>query len=551
VMLLKPFQRVGLTRRELLVVYAVLLVAAPVMSYGILYWMLPKSIIYYYLARANPAWEAEFLPLIPTWFSPSDSQAVESFFLGHASVPWDLWLLPLSAWLSFAIALFGAVACLLAILQPQWVRNERLAYPLAQIPLMVVEASGDRGEGVAKLSSNRLLWWAVGLTFLLSFLGKLAQFFPSVPHLTGTPVVIIPWQKVGPLAGLGSFEVGIWPWMIALAYLIPKELSFSCWFFWIVRLGLTVMAISAGGTPQLPEEWWSASFPAPYYQGTGALLAMGLWVMWTARQHLFRVIRKAITFRSRDLDNDEPVAYRPALLGFVICLAWMIWFLHLAGCRWLFGVLLAMITIGYYIMWARIRAETGLGFLAFPLDVRSAITGSLGTSMLRPREIILLSSARWAYSPGEGASFDTTTSNLAETLKIGDAAGINLRRLTAAASSIFANLRDPTPLNPGALIGIAAGVVSVVFLAAMRLRFHWWPFHPIGYLAANCWGWHWYALLFFAGWLCKHLVIRYGGLNLYRQTTYLAVGLIIGDVLNGGLWALVLLLTHGRVGGSM
>jgi hypothetical protein len=102
-------------------------------------------------------------------------------------------------------------------------------------------------------------------------------------------------------------------------------------------------------------------------------------------------------------------------------------------------------------------------------------------------------------------------------------------------------------MNPDGIIAMGAGAVMAVVLGAMRLRFYWWPFHPIGYLAANCWGWNWYLTPFVLGWLGKVLVVRYGGLRLYRQTVPLAVGLIVGDMLNRGLWVMVALVTRGTV----
>ena len=589
VMMVPAFRRIGLTRREVLTIYSILLVAAPVMGRGMLYWMIPKSIVYYYLARANPAWEMTFLPLIPQWFAPSDPAAVEGFFVGKASVPWSLWLTPMAAWLSFAVALYVSASGLIAILQKQWIRNERLSYPLAQIPLEVInEASPWETAGLA---AGRMLWVGVGISFGLNFLSQLSMRLPSLPQIPLGPVQIIPWQKVGPLAGLGAYELVLWPWLIALAYLIPKELSFSCWFFWLIRLALTVGAISAGATPQLPEEWWDPSFPAPYYQGAGAVFALGVWMLWTARKHLARVMRIAFGRGAPGADDEEPVPYRMALIGITVSIAWMVWFFHLAGCRWGFGVLFVVFLLGYYVMWARLRAETGLGFLAFPLEIGSLMQGPLGTAVLQPRELVAVSSARWAGSSGEGMSFDTSTANLSDAFKIADAAGVSKRRLmwtsfaalivallfgtyvtlrgtyhfgyfgTAVGAApfypslqtrsdptlVFTNLQTPTPMNPDGIIAMGAGAVMAVILGAMRLRFYWWPFHPIGYLAANCWGWNWYLTPFVLGWLGKVLVVRYGGLRLYRQTVPLAVGLIVGDMLNRGLWVMVALVTRGTV----
>jgi len=589
-MALPVFARRGLTRRELLTIYSILLVSAPIVSLGILYWMLPKSIVVYYLARANPAWETTLLPHIPVWFAPSDPAAVEGFFIGRASVPWLLWVTPMAAWLSFAVALFIATSCLLSLLQRQWIQHERLSYPMAQIPLETIVHDGSSAGGRGRLAANKALWIGAGISFALTFLSALSVRIPSVPEVPLTPLIIAR-QNVGPLAGLGAFEPYLFPWLFALAYLIPKELSFSCWFFWLVRLGLTVAAIAAGHEPQDPEEWFGdPSFPAPYFQGTGALLALGIWGLWTARKHLGRVLRVVLS-RGPVGDSDEPISYRLAVLGFVVSSCYLVGFYCMAGCRWPLALLLVLLLLSYYVIWARLRAETGLGFLAFPQGLGTTLRGLLGTASLRPRELVTLASSRWAFSPGEGLSFDTTTGNLSDAFKLADSAGLNRRRLMAAAvcalvfalligayiglkgtyhygflntavgskygfpwlqtkldpAAAVAGMMAPQPADASGIIATGAGAVIAVGLGLLRLRFWWWPFHPIGYLAAMCWGWSYRATPFLVGWIVKSLVIRYGGLRLYRNTIPLAVGMIIGDVLNRGVWQFVAVVTQGAI----
>jgi len=51
---------------------------------------------------------------------------------------------------------------------------------------------------------------------------------------------------------------------------------------------------------------------------------------------------------------------------------------------------------------------------------------------------------------------------------------------------------------------------------------------------------------FLIAWVAKVLVTRYGGLRLYRATLPLAIGLIVGDLLNTTLWNVVALATRGH-----
>ncbi|MCJ7749957.1 MAG: hypothetical protein MUQ65_02510, partial [Armatimonadetes bacterium] len=114
---------------------------------------------------------------------------------------------------------------------------------------------------------------------------------------------------------------------------------------------------------------------------------------------------------------------------------------------------------------------------------------------------------------------------------------------------IVSFLTDPalSKTDVNGLIAMLAGAAAVVLLGVMRLKFWWWPFHPVGYIAANTWGSHWWYLPFFLGWAAKSLVIRYGGLRLFRATIPLAIGLIVGDLVNGALWATIQMLTRGQI----
>jgi len=585
-----PFRWARLSRGELLVIYAVVLVGGPLVSHGTLFWMIPKVIAYYQAARVNILWQQAFLPLIPTWFGPSSPEAVEGFFEGHARVPWAQWWVPLGVWAGFMLCLFTCAFFTLVLLQRQWISHERLSFPLAQVPLEMVRETERGGQVAAGLPGTWPFWVGLAVGFLLSFNSTLASKFPAVPAIP-LHTVVMQWQAVGPLAGLGDIIIALWPGTIAIAYLIPKELSFSAWFFWIVRVSLTVVAIAAGATPRRPEDWYESSFPAPYFQGGGAAFALALWVLWIGRHHLARALRIAFARRSGQSDAQEPASYRWAVIGLVASFVPTVYLCWAAGCRLSFGVVVIGLIVGYYTMWARLRAETGLGFLPFPLEIQNALTSPFGSAIFRPREIVTLISARWAYFPGFGESSEVITGNVLEAFKIADSAHINQRRLARVliagfafslvigcyivltgiyhygysalgmggaygwpswqtlndGGRIFEYLTTPGRPDPSGAIAFGAGALVAVACGVLRLRFWWWPLHPIGYIAANCWGMQEFYLPFFIGWLCKTLVIRYGGLRLYRRTVPLAIGFLIGPELNSGLWSLIELLVQGRL----
>lgn len=586
---LPGLRRIGLSRRELLVVYAVLTVGAPLVGHYTLFLLVPRVIALYYGAQMQPDWGL-FLPYIPTWFAPTNPQAIAAFFTNRGPVPWGLWWAPLGIWSMFAFAIFLAGFCSVLLLQRHWVTSERLSFPIAQIPLELIHEPRHNQQpraAIAKLSGLQGIGLACSLG--LCFLSELAQRVPSLPsiQLKAPGVTLLPWHGVGPLAGLGEITLCLEPTVIAIAFLVPKELSFSCWFFWFVRVAMTIIAIAAGGDVRPPDQWWDSTFPAPSYQGYGAVLALLVCIIWAARHHLTQVLRSLVAPRTTPDTNCTGWLYRGAVIGLVVSLGFLLYFCHLAGCRFFFSLTLLSLILSYHLVWTRLRAESGVAFLSFPMALKTAIVMPFGSNAIRPIEFITMTVSGWAHFPGLSETSDVSTQNAMDAFKLADAAGINARRLAGVMVLGFLlslvvgvivvlagtyhysyfdlemGRRMGWPLredggdivdfmmNPGesdgrGLLAVMGGALVTVGLTAMRSRCWWWPFHPVGYLAAMSWGMQAYWGPFFLGWLLKVLVTRYGGLRLYRQVVPLAIGLAVGELVNDGLWAAISVLTRGR-----
>ena len=319
------------------------------------------------------------------------------------------------------------------------------------------------------------------------------------------------------------------------------------------------------------------------------MIALGVLAAWTARRHLLVALRYAFGKRSGGAaDMNEPLPYRLAVFGAAITFVGMVYFGWAAGCRIFFAILLMGLIVGYYVVWARLRAETGLGFLPFPLEINDAML-IFPTSAFRVREYITVISTRWAFFPGFGESFEVCTGSALESLKVADVSRINARRLTRAMVVCFlialgvaelVNLtglyrhgmnvlqsarswlmyqaatdghRIAEPLGApqswdlNGAAAVLAGAAVAATLSVLRLRFWWWPLHPVGYVAAMCWGLHLYYMPFMVGWLAKTLVIRYGGLRVYQTSVPFAIGLVVGDLLNQAVWAAVTIVTKGSL----
>jgi len=95
----------------------------------------------------------------------------------------------------------------------------------------------------------------------------------------------------------------------------------------------------------------------------------------------------------------------------------------------------------------------------------------------------------------------------------------------------------PKTHNPWMHMGI--GMVVTGLLQTATLRWSWWPFLPVGYLVSMTWyiqlGW----LSIFLGWLCKLLIVKYGGASAYQKAKPFFLGLVVGEALTVGLWGLI------------
>ena len=70
-----------------------------------------------------------------------------------------------------------------------------------------------------------------------------------------------------------------------------------------------------------------------------------------------------------------------------------------------------------------------------------------------------------------------------------------------------------------------------------------WPLHPVAYALSASWSIHLVWMPMLIAWIVKALVLRYGGLRLYRQALPLFYGLILGESVIGCGWPIVGLIT--------
>ena len=88
-------------------------------------------------------------------------QQDKAFFEGlpgpAEGIPYGTWVLPMLHWAVFLLALYVAMVCLAVIFRRQWMERERLAYPIAQVPLAMIRGEHEHTL-VNRFFKNPAMW---------------------------------------------------------------------------------------------------------------------------------------------------------------------------------------------------------------------------------------------------------------------------------------------------------------------------------------------------------------------------------------------------------
>jgi hypothetical protein len=559
----------ALASAEILVVYAMITTSAVLSSSGQLHFIIPTVVAAWHYANDSNAWASmfhRFVPDVPA-LAQKDSEALDGFYKGQASVNWPLWIPQMATWIAFMLAVAFATLCLVSILRRQWIDRERLSFPTVQLPAALMEEQ-------TPLFRKPLFWIGAAIPFAFSVMNTLALNDPRFRLVSlRADTDLASFMTAAPWNAMGRTPLSFYPFVIGIAYLIPLDVTFSSWFFFLVTRAENVLGaalnIDAGmsGSPR-------ATFPFLGQQGAGAFIALTVISLWMSRSYLKEVFARAFGEPSELDDRDEPLSYRGALIGLACSALFLIGFCVVSGMQPFIATLLVVLAFTYMIAATRIRAEAGNAWLFGPdVDVNHLMTRTLGTGLLTPQDLTVL-----AYMRPALANFDMRCMAMPhqfDAMKMADMVGASRRRLFGAIcigtilgltasfmialmiwhhfgaegktdswrvsqgrvpfDNVVSLMRNPLQPDLRGMGAIGFGFLVTAALMALRSYFVWWPLHPVGYAIANTNSMTSTWLPFLIAWLAKLLILRYGGARLYRQSIPFALGLIAGDLLGGGL----------------
>ena len=574
----------ALDQKDLITIYSMLSVGCAFSGHD----CIPRlmGVIPYAFRFATPEndWEALLFRHLPDWLVVSDSKAVNDFFEGGVDFFTggyiQYWIKPILSWSVVIFLLMFIFLLLTSLLRRQWVSQENLAYPTTQIPL---EITGNAGN----VFRNRVLWIGFSIAAGINIFNGIAFFFPFMPSIPvgsqGDGFDLTAHLTEKPWDALGNMPLRLHPYLIGLGFLLPLDLAFSCFFFYIVKKTQLIIG-SMMGIVMLP------GFPFSGEQGAGALLALLIATCWNGKKHFVIVICEVIRPTLKNKTN-EPISYRWMIIALGISSLFLIGFclkggMSLWACM-VFIIVYLLIVVGL----TRMRAELGppmhsIGFVT-PQYLMISIFGARG---LRASNLTLLSLMNW-LSGAHYAAFRThPMPEQMEAFKMADRAGIKNRTMlivlvvacvvgiksglilypyiiyregimaaAVGAEQIHSGgLGTYTYLasglvNPEATDWIALGVLSSTFtlnlgIMFLRARFVWYPLHPAGYVIGLAQGTAdeiWFPLLI--AMTTKWLLLNRGGVKAYRRAVPFFIGLVLGEALIGCFWPMMSLFLRSTV----
>jgi hypothetical protein len=566
-LLKRVMPRASLSQAELIGLYSMVAIGAALSGHD----MVPSLIqmLGHPTRFANEAngWMGRFGQYLPSALLVSDPEVLAGYYQGHSSLylpqHWKAWLRPSLLWSGFVVVLMWTMMCLNVLLRKGWQDRERLPFPVVEIPIQMTEPSG-------RLWKNGLFWVGFGLCAALEIWNGLAYLYPNLPginlqhrNLQGQGIFATrPWNATGFTC------YSFYPFAVGLGYLLPMDLLFSCWFFYLFWKGQMVLSAQMA---------WDVTpdFPFVREQSFGGWIAIIAFLLWNGRQYFSEMWKRILGEPSELDDRNEALTYRQAFFGVLIGFALVVGFFVWAGLSVKWAIAGFLIYFALAVAVTRLRAELGppVHDLHFT-GPDHILTRTFGTPAFSGQDLTILSFFYWfnrAYR-SHPMPFGVEALKAAKDIRASQKVlfwSLILAALVGTLATFWAYLhlayatgtqakwnqgsgfaaeaynrlngwlQTPQPPNKYGQGAIGVGFVFCALLMVARIKFPWWPLHPIGYAITSSWSMNlvWMPLLI--AWVIKGTLLRYGGVQLYRKAMPLFLGLILGQMIVGSAWHLI------------
>ncbi len=546
---------------ELVTVYAMCSLGSSVAGLDQVQVMVPVIAYPHYAATPENKFEDLFLPQVPPWMVVTDLKPLERYFNGGESLyardNWRAWLKPGGIAVGFHLTMLLVMLCINTLVRRQWTEEAKLSFPIIQLPL-------EMSRNTRVLFRSRLMWIGLGVAALIDLINGLHVIWPEVPAIMGERIDLRTYVRAAPWSGIGWTPLAVYPFAVGLAFLIPLDLAFSCWFFYLLWKGVRILS-TALGWGNIPGAPWIAE------QSFLSYIVIGAFGLWSGRRQLVAAVRNALGLQSDLDDSREPLPYAWALYGGALGLIALLVFSMQAGASWWSAGLFFALYFFLSTAIARVRAELGSPVHdQHHLGPEQIVVDLLGPRALGVKSLIVYSYFEYFNRAHRSHPMPVQL----EALKLVEQTGGEQRRMAptlmlAAAVGLVAGfwalldacyrwggsigagkgneawgrlatwLQSPLETNWYAVSAMGVGGAFTVFLQLMRANFVWWPFHPAGFCVSGGWSMALFSPSIFVSWLVKSILLRYGGISSFRPASMFFFGLILGEFSMGSIWTIL------------
>jgi len=513
--------------------------------------------------------------------------------LSLSQLPWHKWWPTIRLWCGAALLLSIVALCMALVVHPQWSKRELLAYPVARF---VEEISARKeGSGIPDIARNRLFWLGFGSLFLLHLVNGLHAWFPDVPEIPRnfnfwSLTQIFP-NGARAYGSFGYFGPTVYGSVIAFSYFLSSSVSFSLGIAELLYMAFAGVLLGYG-----------VQLESGFSDGTGSSLirfgsfiASAAMIAYTGRRYYANVIASACG-RPRAQETPGYAVWAARLGGLALVLTVLL--LHSAGIGVVFSLVFIALELIIFLVLSRMVTETGTFFVQTNWAPVGALTALFGFDAIGPTSYValsvgatvLFSDSRELLMPflsnalkltdrsegpgpakigpwlavviavGLGVAGAATlyfqynhgatpvgNSHATDTLPLLAFDGLSQRISAAAAQGTlgmataaqgFHKLSLVHP-DSGAVLWVSLGLILGVGTAVARLRWAWWPIHPVIFLVWGTYPISMFGPSFLLGWMIKSAVVSTTGARGYHQFKPLMVGIFAGELTCGLMWMLV------------
>ena len=547
---------------ELSIIYVMLSIASGIGGHSMMQILPPMLGHPFWFATEENDWKNLFWRYLPEWLTVNDKRALAGYYEGDTLYKieyFTAWLIPVLSWFSIIFIILLIMLCLNVIIRRQWVENEKLSYPIIQLPTEMTNS---------RFYFNRWMWIGFILVAIVDILNGLHFLIPNIPQVFSKRYYLNLSSE--PFLAMGNLPFALYPFVIGLGFLIPLDLSFSCWFFfWFWKLQLIVGQMV--GLSHLP------GFPYLHSQAIGGYIGVTLVALYVSRFHLLLVIKQVLAQSSISNSRSQIMSYRKVVILLTVSSIILLALCQKAGMSitvaTIFFLLYYLISMGI----TRMRAELG----APVHDIHytgpeQMMVWAVGTHRLGTTNLTVLSLfwflTRTHYShvmPHQLEGFKISTQvNISQwktfiaiivacvmgifsafwvllhiPYQLGALAQIPWPTVNAFGLEPWRRLENwlinPMVTSIPETIFIGVGMLVTFGLMFMRMKFFWFPLYPAAYAVTNSWAIHniWFCL--FIAWVIKIIILQYGGLKAHQKATPFFLGLILGEFTIGSLWTII------------